>query len=57
MRIEEGLAARWRDLVAGATEPALRALGVSGLQESAVRAAEWRRRAGTRPPTVALPGT
>lgn len=56
VRLEEGLSARWLDLVAGAVEPALRALGVSGLQETAVRAASWRRLQGVVPPTVALPG-
>ncbi|MCW2608169.1 MAG: hypothetical protein JWO60_2862, partial [Frankiales bacterium] len=28
-----------------------------GLQETAVRAATWRRRLGVRPPTVPLPGS
>ncbi len=56
VRLEEGLATRWLALVAGATDPALRAAGVSGLQETAVRAATWRRLLGTVPPTVALPG-
>ena len=56
VRLEEGLATRWLALVAGAQDPALRALGVAGLQETAVRAASWRRRLGLRPPTVALPG-
>ncbi|MCW2665696.1 MAG: hypothetical protein JWN57_658, partial [Frankiales bacterium] len=45
-----------RDLVAGTDDPALRTLGASGLQEVAVRAAQWRRTAGRRPVTVALPG-
>ncbi len=57
VRLEEGLALRWRDLVAGTDERALRTLAVTGLQECAVRAAQWRRRAGTLPATVALPGT
>ena len=57
VRLEEGMAYRWRDLIAATRDPALRAAGVSGLQETAVRAAEWRRRLGTRPPTVALPGS
>ena len=56
VRLEEGLASRWLALVAGAEDPVLRTLGVSGLQETAVRAASWRRRLGLRPPTVALPG-
>lgn len=57
VRLEEGLALRWRDLVAGTDDPALRTLGVAGLTEAAVRAARWRLLAGTRPATVALPGT
>ncbi len=56
VRLEEGLAVRWRDLVAGTDDLALRTLGSSGLQEVAVRAAQWRRTAGVRPVTVALPG-
>ncbi len=56
VRLEEGLAVRWRDLVVGTDEPPMRALGVDGLVGSAVRAAQWRRTAGL-PPTVALPGT
>ena len=55
-RLEEGLAARWRDLVGATDDPALRALGAAGLQETAVRAARWRAAAGVRPPTVAQPG-
>lgn len=57
VRIEEGLALRWRDLVGDTDDVALRRLGVAGLQESAVRAAQWRQRAGLSPVTVALPGT
>lgn len=57
VRLEEGLALRWRDLVAGTDERPLRELALAGLQECAVRAAQWRRRAGTTPVTVALPGT
>jgi hypothetical protein len=57
VRLEEGLAARWRDLVAGTDERPLRELGLAGLQECAIRAAQWRRSAGTAPVTVALPGT
>lgn len=57
VRLEEGLGSRWLTLVAGAEDAVLRALGVSGLQETAVRAASWRRRLGLRPPTVALPGS
>lgn len=57
VRLEEGVAQRWRDLVAGTDERPLRELAIAGLQECAVRAAQWRRRAGTTPVTVALPGT
>ena len=56
VRLEEGMGVRWRDLVAGTDDPALRSLASSGLTETAVRAAQWRLRAGTRPATVALPG-
>ena len=54
--LEEGVGVRWRDLVGGTADPALRTLGVGGLQETAVRAAQWRRLRGTGPVTVALPG-
>lgn len=57
VRLEEGLAQRWRDLVGGTDDPALRRVAVSGLTETAVRAARWRRSLRLRPPTVALPGT
>lgn len=57
VRVEEALAVRWRDLVVGTTTADLRRLGVGGLSDSAVRAATWRRLAGTVPVTVALPGT
>lgn len=57
VRLEEGMAVRWRDLVAGVDDPGLRALGTAGLTETAVRAAQWRRLSGTGAPTVALPGT
>ena len=56
-RLEEGLAIRWRDLVGGTDDRVLRQLAVAALQETAVRAAQWRRLAGITPPTVALPGT
>ena len=55
VRVEEGVAQRCRDLVAGGG-PAVRSLGVDGLREAAVRAAGWRLRAGVHPATVALPG-
>lgn len=57
VRLEEELAVRWRDLVGGTDEVALRSLGVAGLTECAVRAAQWREQAGVAPLTVALPGT
>lgn len=57
VRLEEGTAVRWRDLVAGTDDASLRTLGVAGLTETAVRATGWRLLAGTRPATVALPGT
>ena len=56
VRLEEGLAARWRDLVGGATALPVRLLGASGLSEVAVRATSWRLLLGRRPATVALPG-
>ena len=57
VRLEEGMAVRWRDLVGGTDDRQLRELAVGGLQECAVRAAQWRELAGVRPATVALPGT
>lgn len=57
IRLEEGMAVRWRDLVAGSDDRQLRELAVAGLQECAVRAAQWRQHAGITPATVALPGT
>ena len=57
VRLEEGLAVRWRDLVGGTDDRQLRELAVAGLSECAVRAAQWRQLAGVRPATVALPGT
>lgn len=54
--LEQGLSVRWRDLVAGTDDRALRALAVAGLTETAVRAARWRRARAAGPPTVALPG-
>jgi hypothetical protein len=62
VRLEEGLAVRWRDLVVGTPTGAgpdapLRSLAVAGLTECAVRAAQWRQAAGISPSTVALPGT
>jgi hypothetical protein len=57
VRLEEGMALRWRDLVGGTDDVELRRLALSGLQETAVRAATWRERSGSGPVTVALPGT
>jgi hypothetical protein len=57
VRLEEGMALRWRDLVGGTDDVELRRLGLSGLQETAVRAATWRQRTGSGLVTVALPGT
>ena len=56
VRLEEGLAVRWRDLVGGTDDTGLRTVGVAGLTEVAVRAAQWRGALGVVPPTVALPG-
>lgn len=57
VRLEEGLSVRWRLLVTATANEALRRLGVAGLQETAVRAAQWRKLAGLSTVTVALPGT
>ena len=56
VRVETEVGVRWRDLVAATDDRALRRLAVQALQDSAVRAALWRRAAGTTPATVALPG-
>lgn len=56
VRLEVGMGQRWRDLVTVTDDPGLRRLGVAGLTESAVRAAEWRAQQGAAHPTVALPG-
>jgi hypothetical protein len=50
VRLEEGLAVRWRDLVAASKDAATRRLALQQLQDCAVRAAQWR---GT---PVAFPG-
>lgn len=55
VHLEEGLAVRWRDLVATTDEADLRRLAVQRLQECAVRAAAWRSAQGG-PPTVPFPG-
>ena len=49
VRVEEGLALRWRDLVGGTDDAAVRRAAVSGLTECAVRAARWRRTLGQPP--------
>ena len=54
--LEQGLGVRWRDLVGGTDDSALRGLAVQALQDTAVRAAQWRRLSGAIPATVALPG-
>ncbi len=56
VRLEAAMAVRWRDLVAGTDDSALRRLAVTALVEAAVRATSWRERAGYEPVTVALPG-
>lgn len=56
VRVEEGVGVRWRDLVGGTGDPAVRAYAVNALTDTALRAAQWRRLLGLRPPTVALPG-
>ena len=57
VQLEEGMALRWRALVSGTGDRELRQVAVSALQESAVRAAQWRRLAKVTPVTVPLPGT
>lgn len=56
VQLEEGLAVRWRDLVAGTDDRQLRELALAGLRECALRAAQWRKASGVAPATVALPG-
>lgn len=56
VRVETEVGVRLRDLVGGTDDRGLRTLAVQGLQDCAVRAAQWRRLAGTAPATVALPG-
>jgi hypothetical protein len=57
VRLESGLAVRYRDLVGGTDDPRLRRLGVDGLTGTAVRATSWRRLLGQAPGTEALPGS
>lgn len=56
VQVEVGVGVRWRDLVGGTTDPAVRAQAVSALTDTAIRAARWRKVIGLKPPTVALPG-
>lgn len=56
IQIEDDFAGRWHDLVAASTDTSLRRLAVQGLQDAAVRAAQWRRVAGAAPFTAAFPG-
>ena len=56
VRVETEVGVRWRDLVTSTDEQALRRLAVQALQDSAVRAAQWRRVARVAPRTVPLPG-
>lgn len=56
VRLEEGMAQRWHDLLAGTDDVELRRLALAGLTETAVRATQWRVRARVSPATVALPG-
>ena len=42
VQLEEGLAVRWRDLVAATDEAVVRRLALQQLQDCAVRAALWR---------------
>jgi hypothetical protein len=57
VRVETDVGVRLRDLVGATDDRAVRALAVQGLQDCAVRAAQWRQVAGLSPATVALPGT
>jgi hypothetical protein len=56
VRLEEGMALRWRDLVGGTDDVELRRLALSGLQETAVRAATWRELTGAGPVTGGAAG-
>ena len=55
VRVEEQLAVRWRDLVALSATADLRRFALRNLQDSAVRAAVWRR-AARMTVTVPFPG-
>jgi hypothetical protein len=54
-QIEERTAALWRAVLPPASANQRRT-ALDGLTDSALRAARWRRAAGTQPGTVALPG-
>lgn len=57
VKLEAGLAVRYRDLCGATDDPRLRRLAVDGLTGSAVRATGWRRLLGLTPGTEAAPGT
>lgn len=57
VRLETGLAARYRDLCGATDDPRLRRLAVDGMTGGAVRATGWRRLLGLSPGTEAAPGT
>lgn len=57
VRVEQGLAVRWRDLVGGTDDRDLRRFAAAGLTAAAVRATGWRTAVGGAPRTAALPGT
>ena len=57
VRLEEGMALRWRDLVGGTDDRDLRRFAAAGLTAAAVRATGWRTAVGAGPRTAALPGT
>lgn len=54
--LEEGLALRWVDLVAGTDDPDLRTTATQAVGRSAVRAARWRAIRGLTP-SVRFPGS
>ena len=56
VRVEEGLAVRWRDLVGSTDDRELRRSAATGLTAAAVRATGWRAAIGG-PRTVPMPGT
>jgi hypothetical protein len=55
VHLEEGTARAWRQALP-ATSDDSRRFAVAALMDSAVRAARWRRTAGTLPATVPFPG-